>query len=35
MIYPIVNDKESVMRFAEYLYWDGRVLRIVLGDIQG
>ena len=35
MIYPIVDDKEPVMRFAEYVYRDGRVLRIMLGDIQG
>ena len=35
MIYSIVDDKEPVMRFAEYVYRDGRVLRIMLGDIQG
>ena len=35
MIYSIVDDKEPVMGFAECLYGDWRVLRIVLGDIQG
>ena len=34
MVYFIVNDEKTVVRFCEYLYWNGRVLRIMLGNIQ-
>ena len=34
MVNPIVDDKEPVVGFAEYLYRDGRVLGVMHGDVK-
>ncbi len=34
MVYLIINDEKTIVCFGEYLYWNSRILRIVLGNIQ-